>query len=446
MSDLITVSISSLAARLRSGGLSVTEYATALLDRAEARSEIHAWAHIDRAQVLSQAQELDNIPVSQRGPLHGIPIGIKDILLTKDQPTRFNSPFHINSPVTGMDASCVAVLRASGALIMGKTATTEFASTTTGGPCCNPQNTEHTPGGSSSGSAAAVADYHVPLAIGTQTGGSIVRPASFCGIWGFKPTWGLASTEGMSRYSTSCDTIGWLARSLHDLALLYNIYSHQNPSTLYEPRTPPNLKIGMLKTHVWETKALPGLHSAWSTATNLLNAAGYTPVEVSLPSEFTAMTHIHANLMAIESKSMFLDRYIQHLQSQLTDPPGPMVLDHVITNILESGLSLTPQDIKYTYDTVAALRPQWDAFAEEWDVIITPSTTDSAPKGLGWTGDACFNAMWSALHAPCVGVPGLTGSGGLPIGLTVVGGRWRDGEVLRAAGWLGGVLGTKQGR
>lgn len=345
-------------------------------------------------------------------------------------PTRFASPIFGNAPIIPLDATAVKVLRSAGALIFGKTETTQFASTTKGGPCTNPHNTAHTPGGSSSGSAAAVAAYHVPFALGTQTGGSIVRPASFCGVWGFKPTWGTASTEGMARYSTTCDTVGYFARTIEDIDLVASVYAQRPfPSPhLHEP-IPAQAKVAMIQTHVWP-KAGPGLHKAWQEAWRLLEARGYTPQAVSLPSEFSNMTEWHANLMAHESRAQFQGHYLTSKE----------LLDPVIVDIYERGATLSPETIRETYNGVGRLRERWDEFAAQYDLIVTPSTTDSAPEGLGWTGDACFNAMWSALHAPSVNVPGLKGSGGLPIGLTVVGARWADEHVLSGAASLGEVL------
>lgn len=421
-----------VGSKLRSGELSVEEYANSLLEVIDGRDpSLHAWAHIDRNQVIENARALDNIPVPRRAPLHGLPVGIKDIFLTSDMPTRFNSPIYANSPIIAIDAAAVSVLRSAGALVIGKTETTQFASTTHGGPCRNPHNLKHTPGGSSSGSAAAVADFHVPLSIGTQTGGSIVRPASFCGVWGLKPTWGTVSTEGMSRYSTSCDTVGYFARSVDDLDLIASVYEQRTfPSPKLHDMLPRTAKVAMLKTHVWP-KAGPGLITAWEEAKRLLTQAGYTPEEVELPVEFENMTQWHANFMGFEGKTGHLGHYLTRKDQ----------LDSIIVSHLERGLTMSSDVMRETYNGVARLRPQWDDFAAQYDMIITPSTTDSAPEGLEWTGDACFNAMWSALHPPCVNVPGLKGTGGLPLGLTVVGARWSDEQVLRTAATLGKVLG-----
>jgi Asp-tRNA(Asn)/Glu-tRNA(Gln) amidotransferase A subunit family amidase len=185
----------------------------------------------------------------------------------------------------------------------------------------------------------------------------------------------------------------------------------------------------MLQSHVWP-KAGPGLHAAWDRTSQLLQARGYQPQNVLLPDEFAKMSEWHSILTSHESRSSFLGHYLARKDQ----------LDKVIVNIFERGASLTADVIKETYDGVAKLRVQWDEFASQYDLIITPSTTDSAPEGLTWTGDACFNAMWTALHCPAVNVPGLKGSGALPIGLTVVGGRWCDEQVLRGAAMLGEIL------
>jgi Asp-tRNA(Asn)/Glu-tRNA(Gln) amidotransferase A subunit family amidase len=345
-------------------------------------------------------------------------------------PTRFFSPIFDASPIIALDSTSVKALRTAGALIFGKTHTTQFASTTNGGPCANPHDLGHTPGGSSSGSAAAVADHHVPLALGTQTGGSIVRPASFCGVWGMKPTWGTVSTEGMARYSTTCDTVGYFARTIDDINLIHSVFTQRplNTPHVHDP-IPLKGKVAMLKTHVWP-KAGPGLIKAWDQLRSALEVAGYIPTDLELPEEFSKMTDWHANLMSHESRAMFLGHVLADRDK----------IDPIILNIFDKGRHLTSQTIRETYDGIARLRSAWDDIANDYDLIITPSTTDSAPESLKWTGDACFNAMWTALHAPCVNVPGLKGTKDLPLGVTVVGARWTDNEVMRGAATLKTVI------
>ncbi|KPI35569.1 Glutamyl-tRNA(Gln) amidotransferase subunit A [Cyphellophora attinorum] len=390
MDDHHSPSATSTLSELQSGALSVTDYTTRLLDRINKREpQIHAWAYLNNDAALSEAAIIDGVPT-------------------------FNAPI-----LTSQDATAVRLLREAGALIIGKTTTTQFASTTTGGPTVNPHSPPgkaHTPGGSSSGSAAAVADGHVPLALGTQTGGSIVRPASFCGVYGYKPTWGMVSTEGMARYSTTCDTVGFFARSVEDLELVASVFqplaaimgSASSPREVFPPGS--GTKVALLKTHVWTDldNSTPNLERAWLETRDRLIRAGYEPVEVSLPSEFAAMTTYHANILAHEAVAQFWTFY--------TNPEHRKHLDRVIVDGVEKGLQLSrsPETMREAYDGVTKLRTLWDEWAKVWDVIVTPSTRDCAPRGLEWTGDACFNAMWTALGAPCVACRGwwVGGEGG----------------------------------
>lgn len=232
-------------------------------------------------------------------------------------PTRYNSDIYRGTTASSVDAACVATLRASGALILGKTHTTEFAATTEGGPCVNPHDIKHTPGGSSSGSAAAVADFQVPLALGTQTGGSIVRPASYNGIYGFKPTWGAISREGLAQYSITCDTAGFLARNVDDFKLLAKVYDFEDiPSNKF------GAKIGFLKTHIWDlAPAGPGLQGAWAKAKDLLSQHGVTVEEIEWPdADFEKLTKWHSVIMNGEGRSAFYGRMFFFFFFQLFFP------------------------------------------------------------------------------------------------------------------------------
>lgn len=377
----------------------------------------------------------------------------------KDMPTRYGSPIYEEEPAFGPDATCIAALRAAGALILGKTHTTEFAATTVGGPCANPRSLDtpegsssesaaavRTPGGSSSGSAAAVADYQSPLAIGTQTGGSVVRPGAFCGIYSFKvtvpspyngalkanlekPTWNIVSTEGMCRNSINLDTVGYFARDPEDLELLASFFSQSSSGPLPAPvptLQPGVTKIALLKTHVWH-KAGPGLRSAWNQLSDLLTSQG-TVMDLELPPTFSAHPEYHSTLLAGEAYSSFLGHYLS----------SPSKLGAKIHQLIQQGARIT--DLRRTHDNCASLRVQWDAIASEYDLVITPSVVDEAPIGLDYTGDASFCSLWTLLHAPVVNVPGLNGKHGLPIGISVVGARWTDEEVLRKAKVIGDIL------
>ena len=300
---------------MKKGDLTVEDYAKSLLSRIKERDHIvKAWVYLDPDYVLAQARKLDQIPASQRGPLHGIAIGIKDIILTKDMPTAHNSPIYKDSQ-PGVDAAPVITLRASGALIFGKTATTEFAATLDGGPCCNPHDPERTPGGSSSGSAAAVGDYQVPIALGTQTVGSVVRPGSFNGIYAFKPTWGAVSREGVAQVSMTCDTMGLYARSVEDLELLGSVFQLADDEPVpAEPFKSEGAKVAFVKTSNWP-KAGPGTQVAWEKAKELLKKHGASVEEIELPEDFAKIVEWHGNVLAGEGRTSFLGSKLSLLRS-----------------------------------------------------------------------------------------------------------------------------------
>src|ERR1700676_4702177 len=221
--DLSRLTAATISAKLLDGEITGEQLARACLARIAARqADVRAWSYVDPDVVIRQARELDKLP--SRGTLHGIPFGIKDIYNTADMPTQHNSPIYTGHR-PNIDAATVGTLRAAGALILGKTDTMEFASTGRLAATRNPHNLERTPGGSSSGSAAAVADFHVPLAFGTQTGGSLIRPASYCGVYDLKPTWNAVSAEGITLISTTLDTAGWYGRSVADLALVADAFA-----------------------------------------------------------------------------------------------------------------------------------------------------------------------------------------------------------------------------
>ncbi|KAB8234502.1 amidase [Aspergillus alliaceus] len=410
------------------GKVTVEQYARSLLTHIEQRDPVvQAWVHLNPAQVLSQAKQLDQIPPEKRGPLHGIAIGVKDVYLAKDMPTKYYSKIYTNTPNTTTDASVVATLRASGALILGKTTTTEFAATYDGGPCTNPHNPLHTPGGSSSGSAAAVADFQVPVALGTQTGGSIIRPGSFCGVYGFKPTWNAISRDGISHASITCDTAGFFTRSVEDLDLLARAFDLNGDVPVPEsPFQVSGTRIAFAKTHVWSL-AGKGLVSVWQRAKERLGEKGAVVEEIELPAEFEKCKEWHRVIIEGEGRGAFLGQYLLDKEK----------LARKIVDMVENRDSVSRKDLLDACDGVARLRPVWDEIASRYDAVVVPSAVDEAPVGLGYTGDASFNSMWTLLHAPALNVPGFVGEKGLPIGLTVVGGRFCDLRVLHAGKGIG---------
>ncbi len=404
---------------IRAGELSAEALTRACLDRAAARDgEVRAWAFLDPDLALAQARALDAAP--SRGPLHGLPVGIKDVILTRDMPTRYNSPFHAGSWLAA-DAACVSLLRSAGAVVFGKTETVEFAATGRKAPTRNPHDLTRTPGASSSGSAAAVADFHAPLALGTQTAGSVIRPASYCGVWALKPTWGLASTEGAKRFAATLDTLGWFARSAEDLGLMLDVFD-PDPSDAAAPFELRGARIGVCRTPSWD-QAEPATRAALATGAERLAAAGARLVDLTLPPLFDDLPAAAMRIMSAEGRAAFLPEY----------RAAPELLDEALLGIATNASGISRADLTDAYDLAGACRQAFASVAESFDAVLAPSTTGEAPVGLGFTGSPAFNALWTLLHTPCVNVPGLLGPNGMPVGLTVTGPRFSDRRVLEAA-------------
>lgn len=403
---------------LRQDRLSATELVKACLQRIEERDdEVRAWLHIN-AQALEEAAKLDALPNDQRGKLHGLPIGIKDVFETKDMPTTFNSPnFEGHQP--GQDAAVVDLLRAEGAIILGKTDTTEFAAAGRNAATGNPHDTRFSSGGSSAGSAASVADFHAPLSIGTQTGGSTIRPASFCGVYAFKPTFGMVSREGFKIYANSLDTVGWYGRSVADLALLADVFG------LTESITPgpaaAGLRIGMC-LGPYSDRLQPESMQATELAANRLRNAGHTVIAFDLPSDFAELDYHHRTILHREGAAAFRN-LASRFGSDLHDD-----FHHRVEN--RDGRSLT--ELRDAYDAAAKARVDFDTLAADFDAILVPSAPGYAPEGRH-PGDPVFNAMWTLLGVPCVNVPVFMPNAPLPIGVTLTGPRFSDPSLLAAA-------------
>lgn len=343
-------------------------------------------------------------------------------------PTQHNSPIYAGDQPE-VDAASVILLRQAGALIMGKTRTTQFAAITQGPETTNPHNPGRTPGGSSSGSGAAVADFQVPLALGTQTGGSTIRPGSFNGIYALKPTWNAISREGQKIYSLTLDTIGLYARSVEDLELLGEVFGLEDDA----PPRPlsdgiKGLKFASLKTMAWD-KAGPGTRDALSNGADLLRAHGAEVQEITFPADFDKLLKWHTCVLFSEGRSAFRPEYMMARDK----------LDSFLVKHAENGHGYTKKDYLEAFDGMAALRPKWDAIAEEYAAVIVPSVPEEAPVGLESTGSAVFNSMWTALHVPVVNVPGFKGENGMPIGLSLVAARYRDQALLAVAKEVGKV-------
>lgn len=395
--------------------------------------EIKAWAFLDPAYALEQARAAD-VALRQGkgvGPLHGVPVGIKDVIDTADMPTEGNSALFAGYRPR-VDATCVAALRAAGAIIMGKTVTTELASSTPGATR-NPHNTAHTPGGSSSGSAAAVAAGMVPLALGTQTAGSVIRPAAFCGIYGFKPTLGLISRHGVILQSHTLDTVGVYGRTVEDLALIADamaIHDIQDPVSLAgsrpklrgtassEPPLPP--LFAFVRTPAWEQTA-PVLKDAFA---ELIAELGPRIEEVEIPSLAQAV-ECQRIVQSAENAAyygIFRER-------------KPELLSDGLTERLKAGARIAAQDYIRAVNMRDKVYTSLDEVLGQYSAILAPSSLGPAPKGLGSTGDAVMNGLWTYLGVPCVNLP-LLEADQLPIGVQLIGARRDDGRLLRTARWL----------
>ena len=422
-----------LLPRLRSGELSAEALANSCLQRIAARDDkVRAWVTVRPEHVLAQARAADRrfAAGGPLGALHGLPVGIKDVIATADLPTQHNSPLH-EGEQPGVDAACVSILRAAGAVILGKTDTVEFAATGRRAATRNPHDLARTPGGSSSGSAAAVADGHVPLALATQTGGSTIRPASFCGIWALKPTHGLVSTEGCKRYAPTLDTLGWMASSAADLRLLLDVFDAEPAPAPAATFSLAGARIAVCRTPMWP-RAEGATQQALAQAEQRLTEAGARLQLLDLPPPFDTLAALQLRVMRSEGQASLLNEYRQHgerLEASLRD----QVLN---------GDGATRAQLCQAWDTAAACRPQFDALAGAFDAVLTPSTPGVAPLGLQNTGDLVFNGIWTLLHVPCVNVPGWRDAQGLPVGLTLTGPRFADRRVLAVAQALGALMRT----
>ncbi|PBL02561.1 amidase [Armillaria gallica] len=408
-----------------SSGLTVEKYAVSLLDRIKSRDDaVQAWAYLDPEYVLAQARELDKIPRDKRGPLHGVPIGVKDTMYTKGMPTQHNSPIYENdAPV--IDAGPVTILRNAGALILGKTTTTEFAAVFTGPKTRNPHDPNRTPGGSSSGSGAAVGDFQVPIALGTQTIGSVIRPGSYNGVFSFKATWGSISREGVKISSLILDTVGFFTRSIDDLQLLADVFklSDDEEPGAFELK---GARFAVCKTHVWP-QAGRGTIDALDLAVRLLREHGAEVEELELPEDFSQITQWQRNILEGDGRVSFLPEY--HLAKDKLDP--------LLIGFVESTTKPSKRDFSASFDSIASLRPKIDAIAGEYAAILTPSALDEAPEGISTTGSPAFCGMWTALHVPVVNIPGFAGSHGMPIGVSLVAPRYHDRHLLNVSRSVG---------
>jgi Asp-tRNA(Asn)/Glu-tRNA(Gln) amidotransferase A subunit family amidase len=406
--------------QLGSGALTAEALTRACLDRAEERRGVKAWIWLDPDQALAQARVADQ--AGRPGPLAGLPIGFKDIIDTAGMPTEHGSPIYRgNRPFA--DAAAVALLRMAGGTIMGKTVTTEFANRFPGATV-NPHNPAHTPGGSSSGSAAAVADFQVPAALGTQTGGSVIRPSAFCGVVGYKPSFGEFSRSGVKLQCHNLDTLGIICRSLDDLPPLRAALLAGSPRPI--DRAPGAPRVGICRTPAWGN-AEPATQALIERAAARLAAAGARVSEVNFATPFTNILEHHRRIFNFEAARNYAYEYDMH---------NALVSQVLRDTVLTPGRELPIAAYVEAIETAEAFRGHLDDIFGDVDLLLTPSAAGEAPQGLGSTGDPSFNSIWTLAWTPCLTLPAGTGPSGLPLGVQLVGQRFRDEALFDAAAWV----------
>lgn len=423
------------AAAVRAGEITATELVKSSLDRiAEFEPQIGAWSHLDPELALQRAQQADEEHRRGRptGPLHGVPVGIKDIVDTADLPTECGTVLHAGRRPSD-DAAVVASLREAGAIVLGKTVTTELA-VYAPGKTRNPHDIERTPGGSSSGSAAAVAAYMVPLSVGSQTNGSIIRPASFCGVYGFKPSFGRISRHRVLEVSRPLDTLGMFARDLGDLALLSDslmIYDQRDPDM--RPHARPGIaatmadapavqpRLAFVRTPVWERAE----QSTKDAFRELLEHLGERVDVVDLPPTFDDALETHRVIMEADLAKNFAKLYRD----------GAAQLSARLREMIESG----QQVLATQYNTALERRGEYTSIIDEllrgYDAILTPAATGEAPSHES-IGDPAFCTIWSLCGVPALSLPILQGPNGLPLGAQLVASKGDDARLFRTARWL----------
>ena len=433
---LIELSATEAVGKIRDGEITSEELVQACLDRIDqADGEIEAWAHLKPEYALDQARMLD----AQRaeggpvGPLHGIPVGVKDIFDTELLPTE-NGTVLDSGRQPMEDCRVVSLLKEAGAVIMGKTVTTELALLGPG-KTKNPHNPAHTPGGSSSGSAAAVASYMVPLAIGSQTNGSVIRPASFCGIVGFKPSHGLIPRTGVLALSAPLDTVGTYARSIEDVALLTELLVAHDPgdkdtrararpplSRTAAEEPPMTPMIAFAKTAVWD-QADKETQEAFGELIELL---GDDCSDLPLSEPFDHAVEMHRNIMNADLAKSFAG-YYERGKDKLTD---------TLCEMIEFGQKVSAVDYNKAVEYRELLNSGLNLVFDFYDIIITPATPGPAPAGLESTGSPVFNTLWTFTGVPAITLPLMQGENGMPLGVQLIGPRGDDARLLRTARWL----------
>lgn len=431
-----TLTATEAAAAIAAGRLSSVDLVKSCLTRIEETDgAIKAWVHLDPDAALAQAAECDRIRKGGYaiGALHGVPVGLKDIIDTADMPTQRGTPIFAGRQ-TETDARLVELLRDAGAVIMGKTVTTELAFVHAN-ETRNPHNPDHSPGGSSSGSAAAVAAQHVPLAIGTQTNGSVIRPASFCGIFGFKPTRGVISRDGLLQTSVSLDQVGCFGRTLADVALLTDAiagYDQRDPVSFARPR--PAMAAGAAE----DAPVAPNF--AWFDLpfNDRLSEAAMGGLEAVMDVLGSTLIKLPAadalaNLVAVQAR---IHEYeICHHQADVFETHWDQISE-TLKPVIARGRMISRAEYEDALAVKASAQDFFATFFSEFDAIVAPAAAGEAPKFGEGTGDPIFCTLWTLAGLPCVTLPLLVGESDLPIGVQLIGPVEKDNRLLRTARWL----------
>jgi len=420
-----TLSLLSAVKAIEDGTLTAEGLVQSCLERIAERDEaVGAWMHVAGDAARSAAGQ------GAVGPLRGVPVGIKDLIDTVDMPTGYGSPIY-DGYRPGWDAACVSRIRNAGGIILGKTVTTEFAYFGPG-KTANPHDPGRTPGGSSSGSAAAVADFQIFAALGTQTAGSVVRPASFCGVVGYKPTYGVLPLAGVRALAPSMDHVGVFARTVQDAGYLASIIGRRPALVLEDILENWAPRIGFCRTHEWD-HAEAGTQALLSDAAAALGVAGAKVTDVKLPMSYASLAVVQAQVMDYEVSFSGLYEVTNH-----RDQVSAKYLER-----FEVGAELGAEMYDAAKQQAATACAELDNIMGECDVLMCPSAPGEAPQGLQATGDPVFNRIWSLLGVPCVSVPGLIGAAGMPVGVQIIGRPGDDARVLKAASWVHAILAKK---
>jgi len=406
--------------RLAAGACDSAGLVQACLDRIAARdAQINAWAWLDAEGALRKARRLAGVRPDAQRPLAGLPVGVKDVIDTAGMPTAYGSPIYAGH-LPAWSAYCVAALEAAGAIVLGKTATSEFAHTAP--PATrNPHAPGHTPGGSSGGSAAGVADFMVPAALSTQTGGSTVRPAAFCGIVGYKPSFGLIDRAGVKPVAESLDTVGLMARTVADIQLLAGVLM---PLAAQPPmRAAP--RIGFYRTPHWE-QVEPGSRDALLARLRRLERRGARVSEVPDLPVLHPLYQDQRDLMNYQAARAMLHDYRLHRDR----------LSPALRAGLEAGLAFPHEAAAAAWQRARLARQAFARLMDDYDIIATPAALGAAPAGIASSGDSLLNRNWSLLGAPALSLPNGTDPRGLPLGLQLVGAHGADAQLLHWASWI----------